>query len=82
MYTEKNGAVPASENKTETTDVIPEGLSETETVIFSQLSLTPVKLSQLELMTGIDASLIARTMMNLQLRGLVSELSRQCYIRT
>ena len=76
------GAGSASKAKTETTDGMPEGLSETETVIFSQLSLTPVKLSQLELMTGIDASLIARTMMNLQLRGLVSELSRQCYIRT
>lgn len=63
------------------TGKMPEGLTEDEKTIYKQLSLSPVKLSQLELMTGMESSLIARTIMNLQLRGLVSELSRQCYIR-
>ena len=74
------GTAGITKTAVETGD-IPGDLSETEESVYRYLSFTPVKLSELELMTGMDTSLVARTLMGLQLRGLVSELSRQCYIR-
>ena len=45
------------------------------------LSDAPVKLSELELMTGFTPQILSGSLLSLQLKGLARELSRQHYIR-
>ena len=57
-------------------------LNEVEIKLMSALSYQPVKLCQLEDLTQIPADKLAVVMMELQLKGLVTELSRQHYVKS
>ena len=57
-------------------------LPDAERRIMDHLSDSPVKLSELELMTGLPPQTLTGSLMSLQLKGLARELTRQHYIRT
>ncbi|MBQ4361792.1 MAG: DNA-processing protein DprA [Lachnospiraceae bacterium] len=56
-------------------------LPDQERIIMEHLSDAPVKLSELELMTGFTPQILSGSLLSLQLKGLARELSRQHYIR-
>ena len=61
-------------------DTLPP-LTEQEMKIASCLSDTPIKLSELELITGLKPQVLTSSLVSMQLKGVVREFSLQHYVR-
>ena len=56
-------------------------LTESEEKVFPYLTDTPVKLSELELLTGLDPAVLTNTLVSMQLKGIAKEFSLQHFVR-
>ena len=56
-------------------------LSDSEEKVFPYLTDTPVKLSELELLTGLEPAVLTNTLVSMQLKGIAKEFSLQHYVR-
>lgn len=56
-------------------------MTESEEKVFPYLSDTPVKLSELELLTGLEPAVLTNTLVSMQLKGIAKEFSLQHYVR-
>ena len=56
-------------------------MTEPEEKVFPYLTDTPVKLSELELLTGLEPAVLTNTLVSLQLKGIAKEFSLQHYVR-
>lgn len=68
----------------ETSHIVEEelpDLSVPEQKIVKCLTDTPVKLSELELMTGLEPQVLANSLVSMQLKGIAREFSMQHYVR-
>ena len=56
-------------------------LTEPEEKIFPYLTDTPIKLSELELLTGLEPAVLTNTLVSMQLKGIAKEFSMQHYVK-
>ena len=70
-----------AENESVNSEGLLPPLTESEEKIFPYLTDTPIKLSELELLTGLDPAVLTNTLVSMQLKGIAKEFSLQHDVR-